>query len=320
MTMRELAKIANVSVSTISKAFHDADDVSAETKRYIFDIAKSHGCLGKYYKGKFNKKIIALICPELTSAFYNGYVERLQKMAEEHNAILLISTNNFSGEKQEELMDYYASYLRVDGIFTFGLKTPIKKGYECPVVNLLYGGKDYADSICQDLKTPILEALNHLKELGHRRIAFIGESLTASKERIYLEGMESINLKPQSIMGKARFEQAGEEGIHQLWKEPELPTAILCGYDDIAFGVIKALKRRGVSVPEDVSVVGIDNVRVASYMTAGLTSIDSCPDQVCSAAWALMDQKLENRFFSRSECLRVPGRLILRETTGPVKE
>ncbi len=320
MTMRELAKIANVSVSTVSKAFNDAEDVSAETKRYIYDIAKSHGCFGKYYKGKFNKKIIAVICPELTSAFYNGYVERLQKTAEEHNAVLLISTNRFSGEKQEELMEYYASYLRVDGIFTFGLGGPIKKGYDCPVVNLLYTVDAYSDSICQDLETPILEALNHLKSLGHRRIAFIGESLTRSKQQLYVTGMKAIGLSPEPVIVKSRFEQAGEEGVHQLWKGHEPPTALLCGYDDIAFGAIKALKRKGFSVPEDVSVIGIDNVRVASYMSAGLTSIDSCPDKVCVAAWELMDKKQENRFFSLPQCKMIPGRLILRETTGPVKK
>ena len=67
MTMRELARLANVSVSTVSKAFADADDVCRETKEHIFRIARETGCYGKFYKGKYSKKIYAIICSELIS-------------------------------------------------------------------------------------------------------------------------------------------------------------------------------------------------------------------------------------------------------------
>ncbi len=63
MTMRELAKLANVSVSTVSKAFSETDDISEETKNHIFKIARNTGCYGKFYKGKYSKKVIAIICP-----------------------------------------------------------------------------------------------------------------------------------------------------------------------------------------------------------------------------------------------------------------
>ena len=58
ITMRELAKLCNVSISTVSKAFLDADDVSSNTKKHIFEIAKENGCYGKFYKGKYHKKIM----------------------------------------------------------------------------------------------------------------------------------------------------------------------------------------------------------------------------------------------------------------------
>ena len=69
MTMRELAKLANVSVSTVSKAFHDAEDISEETRNLVFETAKQYGCFGKFYKVKFPKQVIAFICPELGSGF-----------------------------------------------------------------------------------------------------------------------------------------------------------------------------------------------------------------------------------------------------------
>ena len=107
MTMRELAVLANVSVSTVSKAFHDAEDVSDETKKLIFDTAKQYGCFGKYYRGRFEKKVIAIICPELNSAYYNVFVRLLQNVIEKNNSIAVISSDHFSKENQEELIDYY---------------------------------------------------------------------------------------------------------------------------------------------------------------------------------------------------------------------
>ena len=117
MTMRELAKLANGSVSTVSKAFHNAEDISEETRQEIFAIAKEQGCFGKFYKERFHKKIIAIICPELNGTYYSSYIERLQQVIEDHDGIALISTDHFRNGAQAELIDYYASYLRVDGIF-----------------------------------------------------------------------------------------------------------------------------------------------------------------------------------------------------------
>ena len=127
MTMRELAKLANVSVSTVSKAFHDADDISRETRELVFETARKYGCFGKFYKGKFHKQIIAIICPELSGGFYTNYVEQMQQIIESHNGIALISADHFSKTAQSELLEYYASYLQVDGIIIFNLRGPLKK-------------------------------------------------------------------------------------------------------------------------------------------------------------------------------------------------
>ena len=105
MTMAQLAKLAGVSVSTVSKAFKDADDVSADTKQKIFAIAKEYGCYGKFYKSKFHKKIFAIIFPEIESAYYNDYVRRLQGIIEKNDGIVLMSTDNFDDNKQAELIE-----------------------------------------------------------------------------------------------------------------------------------------------------------------------------------------------------------------------
>ena len=123
MTMRELAKAANVSVSTVSKAFHGGKDISEETREHIFSVAKELGCYGKFHQGKYNKKVIAVICPELAGQFYSTFTELLQEMIEKAGCICTISTDHFLPEVQAQLIEYYSEYLKVDGILVFDLHT-----------------------------------------------------------------------------------------------------------------------------------------------------------------------------------------------------
>lgn len=316
MTMRELANLANVSVSTVSKAFHDADDVSRETKELIFETAKKYGCYGKFYKGKFHKQIIAVICPELGS-HYAEHVERLQKIIESHDGIALISADHFSTANQGELIDYYASYLQVDGIIVFQLRQPLKKGYDIPVVAMMDSHSGTVDAVNLDLKTPIFQVLEHLQELGHEKIAFIGEALTKNKEEHFAAAVRALGLKePVIIRSDCRFEQAGQDGAAKLLQLDPDYTAILCGYDNIAFGVIRHLKRCGYRVPEDFSVVGMDNIGASGYTETPLTTIDCNLDQLCMTAWEIIQKKQESKFYRNTQTVTIAGRLVLRDTVG----
>ena len=108
MTLRELSKLCNVSISTVSKAFSSADDISQETKERIFEVAKKYGCYGKFYKGKYEKKVIAVICPELSN-YYIGYVEYIKNLIEKSGGVCIVSTDDFIEEKQQELLDLTAN-------------------------------------------------------------------------------------------------------------------------------------------------------------------------------------------------------------------
>lgn len=317
MTMRELAKLANVSVSTVSKAFCDADDVSAETKAHIFEIAKQQGCYGKYYKGKYHKKIIAIICPELASHYYAAFVEKLQALIEGADGLCVISADGFSRAKQAELIEYYASYLKVDGLIVFGLKSRLKKGCETPIVSLFSSADRNVDSVDIDMQAAIHDAVETLSRYGHRRIAFLGERLTVQKAEHFAAAMAAAGNKEMQIVESGeRFEKAGEDGVSRLLpalKRGEV-TAIVCAYDNIAFGAIRRLKKSGLTVPGDVSVIGIDNVPTSGYTETSLTSIDTAPDTVCRIAWELLQKKIESPYFKAKQNILIRPNLIVRES------
>ena len=317
MTMRELAKLANVSVSTVSKAFHDADDISEETRQMIFRVAREYGCYGKFYKGKFHKQVIAIICPEIGSGFYAAYVERLQRIIRAHNGIALISADEFSEAAQAELLDYYASYLRVDGIVAFSLKKPIKKGYDIPIVSLFSAPDPRIDTVSINLEAPMEESVALLRSLGHEKIAFLGEQLTMAKAAMFRKIISDASAPV--IQSEFRFEKAGEDAVEQLLARETDCTALICAYDNIALGAIRQLRRRGYRVPEDVSVVGIDNIASSEHVETALTTIDTNPDEVCMLAWDIIQKKQQSKYYRSNQAITITGKLIVRETVDKRK-
>lgn len=321
MTKKELAKLANVSASAVTKAFNEADDVSEEMKQHIFKVAKQYGCYGKFYKGKYSKKIVTIICPELASNYYTNFVERLQKILESNNCIPVISTDHFNRSTQAELIEYYASYLKVDGIIVLGLNTKLKKGYDTPIVSMFSSLDTSVDNVCVDFRSAIFDAVNLLTEYGHRKIAFLGEHLTKEKEILFQDAVTHFGVETSFIHeSDCRFEEAGEDGVKHLLASQSNCTAIICAYDYIAFGAIKELKRNGLSVPENFSVIGIDNIKTAKYMETSLSSIGHEPDEICMAVWELLEKKLENRFAHSNRQIVIRGNLVLRESVAHVDE
>lgn len=320
MTLCELAKLANVSVSTASKAFGGAKDISPETREHIFETAKQYGCYGKFFKGRHIKRVIAIICPEVGSAHYDQYIEQLQSTIESRGSIVVISTDHFDANRQAELLEYYDSYLQVDGIIVFGLHTPLKKGFETPIISI--GGIDdpQADCITSDIAPAIREAVAELYALGHRKIAFIGEKLTTSKQQIFEEAMAELGLPFESVVSEERFENAGLNGMHQLLERHTDCTAVICSYDYIAFGTMRCLTENGYQIPGDFSVTGMDNISVSEYLGCSLTTIDSHITETCEIICDLLDKKLSNPHFHVRQKITVAGSLVIRSSVGPAKK
>ena len=138
---------------------------------------------------------------------------------------------------------------------------------------------------------------------------------------VQLVNVYSEVIKSETVTQKIleyRIEMAGQDGAEQLLRKTNKYTAILCAYEDIAYGVIHYLKTQGISVPEDISVIGIDNIGFSAFAQTPLTSIDYNAESICLSAWELMAKKVKNRYY-KNENVIVPARLVLRESVAKRK-
>ena len=320
MTMRELAKLANVSAATVSKAFSGADDISEATKQHIFDLARQYGCYGKFFKGKYQKKVIAIIFSELKSSYYTNYAEHLQRLIEESGCIPILATFNFNSKTQAELIEYFCSYLKVDGIIVFNLSSVLKKGYTTPIVSLFSSVDSKVDSVKLNRETAIFSSVKLLAELGHKKIVYLSEKHSSTRANIYKQAMEELNMTPLVVESAHRFESAGIDGVNHLLEHRIPFTALLCAYDNSAFGAIKQLQRSGLRVPEDISVIGYDNISTGEYTQTTLTTVDTNPYEVCLVAWDLLQNKLKNPYFRSRQSIIIEPELILRDSVAKPRE
>jgi len=323
MNLNTLAKLAGVSVATVSKAFSGSEEISRETRDRIFSIAREHGCFDKYNKNKFDKKVIAVIAPELSSDYYTAFLTILDREIGAQGGIMTVSQSDFSPERTAELFSYYASYCKADGIIVIGSGNLIQNPFLIPAVCIGgSGGVDHVDSIRMDQRRAMEDAILHLKRRGHTHIGFVGERLTVSKGESLCEILQELDLpvhREWIRISDQRFQQAGVSVMEEWLAEgAPLPTAIVAAYDYIAIGVIQTLKKHGMSVPRDISVIGSDDIAVAPYLETSLSTIRSHTDTACRMAVEMIMKKIENPHYSPRQAITLYSEFIPRETSGAV--
>lgn len=320
MNLTTLAALAGVSVSTVSKAFSGSVDISAETREHVFRIARENGCFHKYDKHKFGKKVIAILCPEMVSEYYAAMVEEFIRQLRAHDTIVTVSATHFDKSIESELYTYYSSYCKADGIILISPQMKIENPNNVPTVALFASATESnVDVISADYKNSMEKALSHLRSLGHKKIGFAGERFTLSKMKHFKEAMQAeglpINEKHVSVSNE-RFEKAGADIARQWHEAGEMPTAVVAAYDYIAIGLIRELRKKGYRIPEDVSVIGMDDISAASHLETSLSSIRLSREEICGHAIDLILKKINNQYYHSRQAITAATTFVQRESTA----
>ena len=280
MKLKELAKRANVSVSTASKALSGSKELNDETIAHVLSVAEQSGYFTERKRLRQtlvkDKGIVAIIVQEIVSVHYSVMATKISEKLKEKGIGSQIYITNFDSKTRKEILYDCLKTANVNGVICMSA-TNVEFA-DFPIISIRE--KD-------GFNVAVKDAVQHLKDLGHKEIVYIGEKLTNSKMQCVLSAMEELGIKTSEnnrIVSEHRFERAGYYAVEQLVKENRIPTALICAYDEIAFGAISALIKHGIKVPEDVSVVGINDVPSAKFFPVPLTtisvSLEDCYEEI----------------------------------------
>ena len=319
MTLKKIAEIAGVSVGTVSKAFSGSREISEKTREQIFQVARDEDCFDKYYKAPRNRPLVALMFPEPESEYYARCIGLFEKAFAERGADVIIALTRFDHEAEARMFRELAYGMKVDGVILYGTGKQIRNPDEIPFVTITHGwtAAHNSDTVRVDLDTGIYRIAETIKDYGHKEVGFIGENLTSRKEIKFREAMRRVGLPVYDeyiAVADGRFEEAGENGMRVLIERGRLPSVIITAYDRIAYGAMRYSKSKGISIPNDISFVGMDDISSTSYLDIPLSSLHTDFDKACPEIVDQIFERIKNRHYRSRANITVPVKVKIRES------
>lgn len=329
--IRDIARLAGVSVATVSRALATPEIVKAETlkriQRAIRELDYTPNANAASLRRKRSNTVIVTV-PDIHNPFYSGIVQGVENVAHDHGFRILLGETQ---EKQERL-DHYSEMLmsrQADGLILIGSLMPssydAEKGlpkYPLVVACEYFEGLALPSVRIDNFRAAV-DAVGYLVALGHSRIATITGPLDSrlGRDRLagYREGLTRSGLPfDDGLVVHGDFTlQSGTRAMRMMLAGSSRPTAIFCANDEMAIGAIRALHEAGLEVPHDCSIIGFDDIRFAEFASPPLTTIAQPNVQIGETAMRLMLDQLQAR--SEPEEVVLPHQIMVRQSTTALK-
>lgn len=326
VTIRDVASAAGVSVSTVSRVLNDKDDVAPDTaaavRRVIEELGYASSMAARSLRSR-TTGVVGLIVPDLWHPFISMVIKGVSQhvSAAGYDLLAYASAGRNNGDAAGWEQQLVA---RLNGSVTDGIivVTPHAATYRTafPVVAVdpHQSSTDFPAVISTNHQG-VMEAVSYLIRLGHRRIGFIGgrPDLRSSIRR--LEGYQEvlaqagIAFDPMLVMAGDYNRPAAIECTRRLLTLPNPPTAIMAANDDSALGVYAAATEYGLRIPDDLSVVGFDNIVESAFVDPPLTTVDQSIEGMGALAADIVLKLVQGGTWE-SQLNKVPTRLVIRQS------
>ncbi len=333
VTIKRIAEAAQCSVATVSKALNGRPDVAEETRKRILEIAKAHqfypNAMGKGLKKRVTESVGVIFCREKLPLSLNPFYSRVLEGIEaelavsNYNLVLHLLPESYTNEMPKMIRER-----QVDGLVLVGVlhQSFIDQIGSLEIPTVLIDPKIAGDSFNQvliDNEHGAFEATQYLIKRGHRRIGFISGDLDRLSFRQRYEGFRKAQdfyriPFDESLLQTGGLEK-GYDHVKTLLSLPERPTAIFAANDINAIYGYKAIKEEKLRIPEDVSVIGFDDIELGKMITPPLTTVRVYKEQMGSIAVRTLF-KLLSHASDRPVTTLVPTRLIERESVADISK
>lgn len=332
VSLKDVALAAGVSVATASRALSEPDKVQRDTRESIRAVAGRLGYVPNSAARALRSRrtrLIGTILPTLEYAIYNNQIAALQRTLSESGYSLLVTSSGY--DHQEELRQARTLVERgVEGLVLIGgshhpdLETMLRE-QKIPAINTyIYRRGSTRSCIGFDNEAVVAKVIHHLTDLGHTRIAMVagithdndraGDRVNGVRAALKQKG---LTLPSRHLVEAPYTIAAGREALRTLLATRPHPTAIFCASDVLAFGVVMECASRHIAIPDELSVVGFDNLEFCAHLSPGLTTIEVPAVAMGTGAARHLIARLSGK--SQVEYTELEANLILRGTTAPPK-
>jgi DNA-binding LacI/PurR family transcriptional regulator len=331
-SIKDIARAANVSHSTVSRALHNSPLINRETSERIQQIAREAGYRASAVaRGLVTRRThaIGVVVTSIADPFVGEVVSGIEETANGNGYSVLLAESNADPDREKKVVESFAER-RVDGIVVTSsrvgaLYLPLLSEMRVPIVlvNNQHPG-EFVYSVSIDNVEGSRDAVRHLIELGHTRIGYIGDQFgyQSDTERFsgYRDALEhaGLDVDPElAIRGDGKPE-GGLRAMGALLELAEPPTGVFCYNDMSALGALHAVRNRGLTVPQDVSIIGFDDLFISSYMQPPLTSVRQPMRRMGLLAMESLLKLMSGQ--DSPSTITVAAELVVRESTGAARK
>ena len=317
ITIRDVAQRAGVAVSTVSRILSGAETpiaISEETRKRVLQAARELSYRphpgARMLRSKATN-LIGLIVREVEDPFFTQLIKVIRAAAKERGLEVVLGYAETEPSEALRISELMMDLRYCDGLLLVGdlRETPEdlslleRIGWSIPLVLVCRGSSQLVGSypsISADNRAGSFLALDYLTRLGHRRIAFLGGGRAgdlSERQQAYTDYMQQkfAGFRASDIQPADNSLEGGYLGMRALLAASDRPTAVFASDDNMAIGALRAAFESGVRVPQDISLVGFDDIRMASYTTPTLTTVRQPLEALSHKAVELLDCMVKNK-------------------------
>jgi len=336
ITIKDVAKQAGVSHSTVSRALRGSSLISDETTERIRRTAVEMG----YFPSAAARSLktnrshaLGVIVSNIDDPFFSEILQGIEEIAQGSGYSMLMAASQRDPEREQAIVQDMRER-RVDGLIICSASFSTEQRrklleYGIPIVMVNnQAAEEYRYSIYHDDVDGGRQVARHLIELGHQHIAYLGNSISGRTTLDRLTGFhQEMDAARLAIPAEYIHEVPGgrpedsHAALDYFFNLPQPPTALFCFNDMLAIGVLNGLQTSGIRVPEDISVVGFDNIVFSAYTNPPLTTLDQ-PKRYIGAEAArlilgLLDSLVDDEI-PEQQIQKLKGKLLIRQSTAPI--
>lgn len=328
MDIRTVAERANVSIATVSRTINHVPTVNAKMAKRVWEAIRELNYFPNSQARALvsgRTRLLGLIVSEITNPFFPELIQGFEDIAVENGYEILVSSTNYDPRRMNlcirRMLERKAEGVAV---MTFGIEEPLLEQLaerNIPMVFVDQGPDRPGISLLKvDYHHGIRQGVQHLAALGHRNIAFISGPMRLHSAQSRLAAFSKsltecgIAINQDWIVEGDHTLEGGIVAAEKLLGNTKLPSAVICSNDMTAIGVLHKIYRAGLRVPDDLSIIGFDDIHMARVTIPPLTSIQMSRTELARAAVNALRAHVENTTTHRE--YKIDTKLVVRESTG----